>query len=465
MHLFRLHIHLPVTLLALADTIFLFLAMGISFELSYATFVSIFDFTNGHAFEAILYVIVVSTCLFIMGCYHLQSLADIRIVMGRVLVSIVLSILSLTVIFYFLPFTRIWLSALVPALVFSVIGLIIIRIVFQQVSSTDALKRRVLVLGTGASAIRVKALETDRTLGTFVCVGFLPLGSGESLGEDRVEEERILRLNEPLPELALRFAIDDVVVALEDRRMALPMDELLDCRLHGVNVLNFSTFMERQTGQVELQSLYPSWLVFSDGFGAHSRLQRSVKRGFDVLVSLIVLFFTLPVTALTALLIWIEDRGPIFYLQDRTGLQGETFTVLKFRSMGTDAEKDGVQWAAQKDPRVTRVGRFIRNVRIDEIPQIINVLKGEMSFVGPRPERPSIVAELTEHIPFYKYRHMVKPGITGWAQINYPYGASLHDSQEKLKYDVYYIKNYSLFLDFIVLLQTVRVVLWPHGVR
>lgn len=464
MHLFNLHIHLSVTLLALADLVILVLAIGLGLQMSYANFFSIFNVSNGQAGEALLFVVVIATCLFMMGCYHLQSLADIRVVIGRVMVAIVISVFILSVIFYFVPVTRIWLSALVPATVFSFLGLVASRIAFRRLSSSTALKRRILVLGTGASAARIKGLEEDRRLGTFICVGFLPLGNGP--GGLEIEEPRILRLNGPLPDIAQRFNVDDIVVALEDRRMALPMDELLDCRLHGITVLNFSTFMERQTGQVELQSLYPSWLVFSEGFGGHSRIQRIAKRSFDIAVSLTFLLFTLPVTALTALLIWLEDRGPIFYRQERAGLHGKPFTVLKFRSMRTDAEKDGIaRWAQLKDPRITRVGALIRNVRIDEIPQILNVLKGEMSFVGPRPERPSIVSELSQHIPFYKYRHMVKPGITGWAQINYPYGASLHDSREKLKFDVYYIKNYSIFLDLIVLLQTVRVILWPHGAR
>lgn len=464
MRLFNLHVHLSVTLLALADVILLVLAIGLGLHLSYATFLSIFDISNGQAGQVLLFVAVVGTCLFMMGCYHLQSLADIRIVIGRVMVAIMISVLILSIIFYFVPITRIWLSALVPAMIFGFVGLVGSRIAFRRLSNSTALKRRILVLGTGSSAARIEALEDDRTLGTFVCIGFLPLGNG--LDGPEIEESRVLRLNASLPEIAQRFNVDDIVVALEDRRLALPMDELLDCRLHGVTVLNFSTFMERQTGQVELQSLYPSWLVFSEGFGGHSRAQRIAKRSFDVAVSLTFLIFTLPVTVLTALLIWLEDRGPIFYRQERAGLHGKPFTVLKFRSMRTDAEKDGIaRWAQLKDPRITRVGSVIRNVRIDEIPQILNVLKGEMSFVGPRPERPSIVSELSQHIPFYKYRHMVKPGITGWAQINYPYGASLHDSREKLKFDVYYIKNYSIFLDFIVLLQTVRVILWPHGAR
>jgi exopolysaccharide biosynthesis polyprenyl glycosylphosphotransferase len=207
-------------------------------------------------------------------------------------------------------------------------------------------------------------------------------------------------------------------------------------------------------------------MIFAEGFTSTTRFQRMTKRFFDVVVSLMLLVFTTPVTVITAILIYFQDRGPVFYRQERVGLYGETFFLMKFRSMRTDAEKDGVaQWAQAKDPRVTALGSFIRLTRIDEIPQVINVLKGEMSFIGPRPERPTIVEDLAKHIEYYHYRDTVKPGITGWAQINYPYGASVEDALQKLKYDLYYIKNYSLVLDLLILLQTVRVVLWPQGVR
>jgi exopolysaccharide biosynthesis polyprenyl glycosylphosphotransferase len=224
--------------------------------------------------------------------------------------------------------------------------------------------------------------------------------------------------------------------------------------------------MERESGQVELQSLDPSWLIFCNGFSAQHRIERVVKRMFDVVVSSLLLAFALPVATITALAIRLEDGGPIFYRQQRVGLRGRPFRLLKFRSMRVDSESDGVaRWASAGDRRVTKVGAFIRQTRIDEIPQVLNVLKGEMSFVGPRPEQVAIVEELSQTIPYYRYRHMVKPGITGWAQINYRYGASVEDAYQKQKFDLYYIKNYSLALDFLILVQTVRVILWPHGVR
>jgi len=462
MKLFNLHVPLASVMLGLADALLLYAAMAAGLALSYSHFSAIFGGNSLQMAQAFFFVLTLIMFMFIMGLYHRQYLTDTKVAFLRLLISFGLAMCFMSLVFYVLPDLRIWLSALLPSLFFGFCGVLALREVFMRLSSTAAFKRRVLVLGTGASAGRIAELETADSPGGFVCLGFLPIGGCNS----SIPEDRLIRENLSLPELARRLHTDEIVAALEDRRLTLPMDDLLQCRLHGINVVNFSTFVERQTGQVELQSLYPSWLVFSEGFSGGSTVQRVAKRGFDVVVSILFLLVTMPLIALTALLIHAEDRGPVFYRQERVGRQGRTFYVLKFRSMRVDAERDGVaRWAQVKDPRVTRIGAFIRNVRIDEIPQIINVLRGEMSFVGPRPERPSMVAELREHIPFFDCRHMVKPGITGWAQINYPYGASLHDAREKLKYDMYYIKNYSLFLDFIVILQTVRVVLWPHGVR
>jgi sugar transferase (PEP-CTERM system associated) len=256
------------------------------------------------------------------------------------------------------------------------------------------------------------------------------------------------------------------VLALEERRNALPLNDLLRIKTTGVPVHDFSSFLERETGRVDLDSLNPSWLIFSDGFSAGRRLSSAGKRLFDVTVSLLLLLLAWPLILLTALAVKLESKGPAFYRQRRVGLYGETFEVIKLRSMRTDAEVGGkAVWAQKDDPRVTRVGAFIRKVRIDELPQAWSVLKGEMSFVGPRPERPQFVADLEARLPYYAERHVVKPGITGWAQINYPYGASVADAREKLEYDLYYAKNYTPFLDILILLQTARVILWPAGAR
>jgi sugar transferase (PEP-CTERM system associated) len=253
---------------------------------------------------------------------------------------------------------------------------------------------------------------------------------------------------------------------LEERRNAIPLNDLLRVRTAGVHVNEITTFLERETGRVDLRSTNPSWLIFSDGFSSGRRLSSVAKRVFDIAASGVLLLLTVPLVMLTAMLVKMESKGPAFYRQTRVGLFGQEFDILKLRSMRVDAEVAGTAvWAEKDDPRITRVGRIIRTLRIDELPQVWTVLKGEMSFVGPRPERPTFVAELAQQMPYYAERHMVKPGITGWAQINYPYGASMDDARHKLEYDLYYAKNYTPFLDVVILLQTIRVVLFPEGAR
>jgi sugar transferase (PEP-CTERM system associated) len=233
-----------------------------------------------------------------------------------------------------------------------------------------------------------------------------------------------------------------------------------------VHVNDFSSFLERETGRVDLDSVNPSWFIFSDGFSSGRRLSSFAKRLFDILASFALLALTAPVILLAALIVRLESKGPAFFRQKRVGLYGQEFEIIKLRSMRQDAEAPGqAVWAAENDPRITRVGRVLRKLRIDELPQAWSVLKGEMSFVGPRPERQQFVEDLEQHMPYYAERHMVKPGITGWAQINYPYGASIEDARHKLEYDLYYAKNYTPFLDILILLQTLRVVLWPDGAR
>jgi sugar transferase (PEP-CTERM system associated) len=241
------------------------------------------------------------------------------------------------------------------------------------------------------------------------------------------------------------------------------MDQLLECRLAGIPVQTMETFYEKLRGRVPVDALKGSWLVYGNGF-RQSSLRTFEKRAVDIAASLVLLALGLPIMALAAIAIVLESGFPVFYRQERVGRGGVTFTVWKFRSMRTDAEADGQpRWAVKGDSRVTRVGRFMRKTRIDEMPQLFNVLKGDMSLVGPRPERPTFVADLTKEIPFYNARHSVKPGVTGWAQVRYTYGASVEDAKKKLEYDLYYVKNHSLVLDLLILLETVRVVLFQEG--
>lgn len=245
----------------------------------------------------------------------------------------------------------------------------------------------------------------------------------------------------------------------------MPIEQLMDCKLSGLPIYDFLTFMERETGRCSLDALRPSWFIFAEGFSG-GVVQRAVKRGLDIVLSVILLVVTLPLVGATAMAIRVEGPGPVFYRQKRVGLNSKTFDIIKFRSMAVDAEADGnAVWARRNDPRITDVGRIIRKFRIDELPQILNVLKGEMSFVGPRPERPEFVAELTRHVFYYSERHRVKPGITGWAQLHYIYSDSVEGGLTKLQYDLYYLRNFSLLLDLFIVIQTVRVILWPAGAR
>lgn len=320
------------------------------------------------------------------------------------------------------------------------------------------LKRQVLVLGSGKQAQQLEKLNLQDVR----LVGFLPVG-----GPELVDTSRILREVKPLCEVACEHRVDEVVVALDERRKNFPLDELLECKMRGIKVVDVVSFYEARTGQIKLSALNPSNLIFSDGF-RKSLLISASKRLFDITISLLLLIFTFSIMVLAAIGIILESRwsDPIFYSQIRVGKDGKHFKVFKFRTMVIDAEKDGKpRWADKNDPRVTKIGRLLRKLRVDELPQLINVIRGEMSFVGPRPERPAFVEQLAGQVPYYLLRHKVKPGITGWAQIAYPYGSSVEDAVEKLQYDLYYIKNYSMLFDLYILFQTVHTVLWGRGAR
>ena len=342
----------------------------------------------------------------------------------------------------------------------SIALLIANRLLVGGILGASAFRRRVLVLGSGLRAQRLRALG-ERPESGFAIVGYIAMNEGDKHVEEAIPRSAIHDLNRFVENLG----VSEVVLALEERRNALPLKDLLRIKTAGVHVNDFSSFLERETGRVDLDTVNPSWLIFSDGFSSGRAVSSAAKRIFDVTASSLLLLGTFPLIALFALLVKLDSRGPAFFRQTRVGLFGVPFELIKLRSMRTDAEAQGAQWAKKDDPRVTRVGRLIRKLRIDELPQAWSVLKGEMSFVGPRPERPQFVEDLEDKLPYYAERHMVKPGITGWAQINYPYGASIEDSRHKLEYDLYYAKNYTPFLDLLILLQTLRVVLWHEGAR
>ena len=335
--------------------------------------------------------------------------------------------------------------------------------------------RRVLIVGTGPEARNVAIeLGTSSAL-PHVLVGFYPVGAADENAQlfEQMEAPMLADMRVPIfssalsiEQLAREHRVDEIIVAVREQRdVGLPMDQLLASRIRGIPVLDLSAFCERTRGEVPVDSLKASWLVYGHGF-VQGYLRTAIKRDFDIAVSMLLLLIAFPIMVLTAIAIKLDSRGPVFYFQERVGFRGRTFKCPKFRSMATDAESDGVaRWATKNDSRVTRVGAVIRACRIDELPQLVSVLRGEMSLVGPRPERPGFVRQLQAQIPFYDIRHSVKPGVTGWAQVRYSYGASVEDARRKHQFDLYYVKNHSLFLDLVVLVETVSVVLFREGSR
>ena len=411
--------------------------------------------------QLVSFAAALQVALVAVGAYGVGSFLSLRFAAARLAVAVSLGTLFLSVLYFMLPSISFWRSNLLYSMAFACVSLVGVRALLGRMFGGETFKRRVVVLGAGRRANQIRELAAQPGA-NFVAVGFVAMGEPVPVVTDAVPRDAIANLAAHVTDLRA----SEVVMALEERRNALPLADLLRVKTTGVQVCELSSFLERETGRIDLASVNPSWLIFSDGFASGRMISSVVKRAFDIVASLLLLILTLPLVLLAAIAVKLESRGPAFYRQRRVGLYNQAFDILKLRSMRVDAEVAGkAQWAAQDDPRVTRVGRFIRKVRIDELPQAWTVLKGEMSFVGPRPERPQFVHQLEQQLPFYAERHMVKPGITGWAQINYPYGASVEDARHKLEYDLYYAKNYSPFLDLLILLQTLRVVLWPQGAR
>ena len=412
--------------------------------------------------RAVPFVLAILLGLTALGLHQAHLRESWFGVLARQAVAFVLATIGLVVLYYLFPPIRIGRGVLVLALSIAFVLMLALRWAVARGIDVEALKRRVLVLGAGrraATIVERMRRRSDRR-------GFLLVGFVAQPGDEvRVPSAQLIELGAPLVDWAQREDIDEIVAAVDDRRGGLPMDDLLACRQAGIDITEISTFFERESGRLQLGLTDPSWLVFSDGFDA-SPLRRASKRCFDLGIAAILLLLLWPLMLLTAIAIRLESKAgqPLLYRQVRVGEHGKPFLVNKFRSMRIDAEKDGVaRWAQKNDDRVTRVGRFIRKTRLDELPQLWNIARGDMSFIGPRPERPEFVAKLTNEIRYYGLRHSVKPGLAGWAQLRYPYGASVKDAEEKLKYDLFYVKNHNLLFDLMILIQTVEVVLFGRG--
>ena len=412
--------------------------------------------------RGVAFSIIVVTCLLAFGLYNTRQRTQLSGTLARLLLALLVSSCVFAALFYFFPSRHLFRGVAALTVVLAVCGVLTSRLVFARVVEDEHFKRRVLVYGAGYAAAAINRVRRPADRHTFVLVGFV----GPPSEEPAVPSERVLESGGDLCALCERLGVTEVVVAMDDRRRGFPIPELLECRLAGLEVTELLTFLERETGRVHIEVLNPSWMIFGPGF-KRDPLRLFSSRALDLFASLAVLVVALPAMLLTFVAIKIEDgwEAPALYRQARVGLGGKLFELVKFRSMCQDAEQNGAQWAQHADPRVTRVGAIIRKLRIDELPQVFNVLRGHMSFVGPRPERPEFVAQLADRIPYYAQRHCVKPGITGWAQLCYPYGSSENDALEKLQYDLYYIKNNSLLFDLAILIQTAEVVLFGKGAR
>ena len=459
--LFKHYVPYAVLLLALVDLALLLISAEAAWVIRARQIGMAVDPLATRYWPIVNFALTLQLAMIAVGVYGTDAFQSLRFAAARLMVAICLGVIFLSVVYFALPGLTLWRSNSLYAMFIAFLLLVSVRGVLGKMLGSAAFKRRVLVLGAGQRAARLGRLGLERASG-FIVVGHIDMEDCECVVPTAIVRGKIPSLSDHVTTLGA----NEVVLALEERRKALPLDELMKIRMTGVHVNEISTFLERETGRVDLRTVNPSWLIFSDGFSSGRRLSSVAKRLFDIVVAALLLALTLPLVVLFALIVKLESRGPAFYRQTRTGLYGAPFGILKLRSMRQDAEVGGkAVWAEKDDPRITRVGRFIRKVRIDELPQLWTVLKGKMSFVGPRPERPTFVDELAKKIPYYAERHVVKPGITGWAQINYPYGASLDDARHKLEYDLYYAKNYTPFLDVVIILQTIRVVLFPDGAR
>jgi sugar transferase (PEP-CTERM system associated) len=412
--------------------------------------------------RAIVTAVVTQACLYYGELYEHGGLRRRIDLFLRLSGSFAFAILLLTTLFFALPGVEVGRGVLLIYVPLALGAILAWRVFFVWAWDNEALTERVLLLGTGTSAQGIAAEIRRRSPVGFRVVGFL--GRADEVG-GQLAGSAIVGSFDQLLDLTARRDVTLIVVADEDLRGRLPIDALLQCRLRGVRVEQVSSFYERLTGKILVRDLRPSALVFSDGF-VRPKLLRSLKRLVELVLAGAMLALTAPLFAILGLVVRISSPGPVLYRQRRVGKRGREFELLKFRTMNEAAEASGPVWSVRGgDPRVTAVGRLLRLTRLDELPQLINVLRGEMSFVGPRPERPEFVERLTPVIPYYAERHTVFPGITGWAQINFPYGSTLEDAEEKLEYDLYYLKHMSLALDFVIVVKTLRVMVLGRGGR
>ena len=416
---------------------------------------------SGSLWKIALVTLICQLCLYYNDFYDLTLVHSNRELIVRLLQAVGAASILLGALYFTVPTLVIGDGIFVSALLVFLVGILGWRLLFNQLTGSLKLEERILVVGTGETARKVARQILAQRDFAYRVVGFID-DDRARIGE-RIVNPAIVGTPADMLELIAKHQIDRIVVGLADRRGKLPIEQLLQAKMAGVRVEDATTTYERVTGKILIDDLRPSWLIFSDGFRV-SRWTRWAKRTIDLTLAVLLAIVSFPAMVLTAIAIWLESGGPVLYCQERVGENGRAFTLCKFRSMRQDAEQAGHPvWAKDGDDRITRVGSFIRKTRLDELPQLWNVVRGDMSFVGPRPERPYFVSELAQAIPFYQQRHAVKPGITGWAQVKYRYGSSVEDAMEKLRYDLYYIKHLSIFFDLTIVFDTVKVVLFRKG--
>jgi len=466
--IFRHYIHTPFLLTAALESV----AIGFAAYTGYFTRFGEFPDFYAHLPYAISLGAMLTFFMMTMGVYEARLREGILGVALRTAVAMfLLGTLGMSILMYLATGLSEGRGVLLFSLLEAFAIVIALRLITSSIVDDDFMKRRVVVLGTGMRALKIANRMRRRSdQRAFVLAGYM-----SQPGTDDVVSELGVKImgypEQGLLSFCREHHIDEIVVASDDRRAdssntPVPFDELMNCRLSGVEVCEVQNFIEREGCKIDVDLLQRAWLVYSDGF-ITSGYRAFTKRIFDVIAALVLIVFTLPLMLLTGLIVAGADRfkGPIFYRQQRIGLDGEIINVAKFRTMRVDAEDSGAVWAGHNDPRTTSIGGFLRSTHLDELPQLFSVLSGKMSMVGPRPERPVFVDYLKSHLPFYEQRHHIKPGLTGWAQLCYPYGASIEDSKEKLQYDLYYLKNHSILLDLIILFQTVEAVLVGEGAR
>jgi sugar transferase (PEP-CTERM system associated) len=413
--------------------------------------------------KVLLMATVVEAAFYVCDLYDLDRVRRKAVLVLGVLQALGMASMVLSLIFYCEPRVILGRGTLIIGLCLMLITMLAWRVSVMWLIRHPRFAERILILGTDEAAISLAREILKRQEFGFKIVGFV--GDEPALIGKSLINPKVIGLIGQLEDVVSQFRADRVVIATADRRKKLPLIPLMSLGLRGeVAIEESASFYERLTGKISTETLRPSWLIFS-GKADRARLYRRIFRILELPLTGLILLLAAPLMLLVALAIKLDSKGGVLYVQERVGQHNKEFRIIKFRSMSVDAEKNGVVWAAEVDPRVTRIGKLIRKTRIDELPQLINVIRGEMSLIGPRPERRVFVNELERHIPFYCQRHLVKPGITGWAQVRYRYGASLEDAREKLKYDLYYIKNQSPLLDALIVFETARIVTFGRGAR